>query len=150
MLVCVVSQRARRLTLIGDVVETAAAADASNWFFPQLAAITEATATASDTVNAFVGQYLLEAASASDAVSAALATVTSRSLIETVVAADAVSAALHTPTTVSAAMSEAASASDAPAAALAMLARSAMLDGVFVNSDGTPREANAQGIMVNL
>lgn len=113
MLVCVVSQRARRLTLIGDVVEIAAADDASNWFFPQLAAITEAVATAADTVSAFVGQYLLEAASAADTVSATLGTVTNRSLIETVVAADNLSGEVHIPTTLTAAISEAASASAA-------------------------------------
>jgi energy-converting hydrogenase Eha subunit B len=54
--------------------------------------------------------------------------------------------------TYAAAITEAATATAAPDATVivGLVARSAMLPGVFVNSDGTWREANVAGVMVNL
>jgi hypothetical protein len=50
----------------------------------------------------------------------------------------------------SGAVIEAASASSVQDWISAGVERSAMLPSVFVNSDGTPRQANVDGIMVNL
>lgn len=149
MFVCVVSLRARRIVIAGEVLEAASAADATNWFFPQLGAITEATAAAIDTVDAFKGQYLLEAASAADATNATLLTVFNRAIIEYANALDTVGGIV--PRTVTGAMAEAASADAAQDATVTSLVwRSAMLPNAFVNSDGTLRQANVNGTMVNL
>jgi hypothetical protein len=47
-------------------------------------------------------------------------------------------------------VSETTTATDTQTATLALVPRSAMLPDVFVNSSGTPRQANANGVMVNL
>jgi hypothetical protein len=126
-------------------------------------------ASASDTLDAFFGQLLHEAVSATDGYSAtggayALA------ISETVSASDVVSVPrvfmeavgevaqatdaplVHVPGAVSASVTETAAAADAPdaTAVAGAVARSAMLPDVFVNSDGTARQANANGVMVNL
>src|SRR5262245_27203464 len=109
MFVCVVSRRTNR-TLLGDMLESAAAADNVNWFFPQLGVITEATAAATDQVDAFKGQYLTEAASASDTTNATLLTGFSRAMFEPALALDTGGGIV--PRTVTGAMAEAASAAD--------------------------------------
>ena len=51
---------------------------------------------------------------------------------------------------VTATVTEAATASATQDAAGALVARYGMLDGVYVNSSGTVRQANVNGTMVNL
>ena len=64
---------------------------------------------------------------------------------ETATALDAVDIAL---VVVAVAVVETAAAADA--VDIALTPRNAMLPGVYMNSSGTPRQANADGIMVNL
>jgi hypothetical protein len=107
-------------------------------------AVAEAAAAA-DTLDFFVGELLHEAADAIDTVIIGLFPAL---IDETALAADTLSASVSV--VLSAAVVEATAADSAQDAALAMVSRSAMLPGVFVNSDGTAREANANGVMVNL
>lgn len=84
---------------------------------------------------------VVEAAAAVDALSFFMGEL----LHETAHAVDTVS----TPTIISAAVVEVATAADTQDAGAVALARAAMVPGVFINSDGTNREANAAGTMVN-
>jgi len=126
-------------------------------------------ATAIDTLDYFMGELLYEPASAADSYSATggayealvseaasaadavyLAQIFDEAVGEIAQATDA--PLVDTSNVVNASVAETAVATDAPDAAVVVgvVARSAMLPGVFVNSDGTVREANANGIMVNL
>lgn len=124
MLVCGVSLRAPRRAIAADLTEAAAADDASTTGFIIFAALVDDPAAVSDTVDAYIGEIMLEAASASDNIDAGF--VASVTVVEAVTATD-------TP--------------DGTAAGAAV--RSAMVMGVFVNST-ISRAANANGIMVNL
>jgi hypothetical protein len=92
------------------------------------------------------GEVIVEAASAAAVFTAHMA--------YTGAIAEAASAAAVVSfiATYAAAITEAATATAAPDATVivGLVARSAMLPGVFVNSDGTWREANVAGVMVNL
>lgn len=147
MLVCAVSLQVPR-TIAAEIAETAvAAAVATSHIISTYADIVEsveataatvtegivfaglvdAPASATDTVNAFLGQLVVEAASASDAVSAGSAY--GVAIDEGVTAVDAASETTS-----------------------AISTRSAMVAGrcpVFINP-GVPREANAGGVMINL
>lgn len=105
-------------------------------------------ASANDTLNAVVGMVLYEAANATDTVTTAA--VYTMEMFEPAAAFD--DFVVRDPEAFEVDVSEAAAATDTPDAATdaAGTMRSAMLPGVFVNSDGTARQANVNGIMVNL
>jgi len=126
MLVCNVAIRPPRTAIAAEVAEAALAVDATATGNVVFATLVDDPASVGDLVDAYLGEIMLEAASASDSIDAGLAYI--------------------------AAVDEATSAADAPdaAAGAPLVPRAAMLPGVFVNSDGTPRDANANGIMVNL
>lgn len=126
MLICNVSLRPPRLAIAAEVAEAGAASDASTTGNVVFATLVDDPASVNATVDAYLGEIMVEAASAADAVSAGSA--------------------------FAAAIDEAATAADTQDGTVvgAALARDATLPGVFVNSDGTPRAANAAGIMVNL
>jgi len=126
MLVCNVSLRPPRAGIAADIVEAIAATDASASGQVVFATLVDDPASVSDIVNAYLGEIMVEAASAADAITAGSAY--GVALDETASAADVQDSNIGTP----------------PAT------RSAMLPWVFVNSDGTLREANADGVMVNL
>jgi uncharacterized membrane protein len=126
MLVCNVSQSRRRVSIAAGVVEAAAALDAPGTGNVVFATLVDDPANVRDTVNAYLGQIMLEVATAAAVVSAGSAFATA--------VVEAVTAASTQDGTVIGAVP----------------ARSAMLPGVFVNSDGTLREANVNGVMVNL
>jgi hypothetical protein len=127
MLVCSVSQFAQQAVITASVAEAATAADTPGTGNVVFATLVDDPANVRDTVNAYLGQIMLEAASAA-------AVVTAGSAYATAVV-EAVTAASTQDGTVTGAVP----------------ARSAMLPGgVMVNSDGTLREANVNGIMVNL
>lgn len=145
MLVCNVSVRARRIIAV-EIVEVAGAAEDVPGV-AGFALLVDEPAAAGETLDALIGEILAEAASAADVVTAGLAY--SVLVDEPATAADLLSA---TTGIVDAAMDEPTTASDTPDATVitALVSRSAMLPDVFINSDGTSREANAKGVMVNL
>jgi len=126
MLVCNVSLRPPRAGIAADILEAIAATDATASGQVVFATLVDDPANVRDTVNAYLGEIMLEAASAS-------ATVTAGSAYAAAIDEAVTAAATQNGTVVT-----------------AMPARDAMLRGVFVNSDGTLREANVDGIMANL
>jgi predicted anti-sigma-YlaC factor YlaD len=112
MLVCSVSQPARRVAIAAGVAEAAAALDAlaAGIVF---AALVDDPASASDRLDAFLGQIMRETATAAATVNAGL-TYAVR-IDEAAFAAVLLTGAV--PTAISAAVAEAASAADAPDAA---------------------------------
>lgn len=125
MLVCNVAIRPPRTAIAAGLVEVAEAVDQPATGNIVFATLVDDPASVGDLVDAYLGEIMVEAASAADVVEAGLVYV---------VAVDEAAAATDTP----------------DAAASTLVPRSAMLPGVFVNSDGTGREANADGVMVNL
>jgi hypothetical protein len=98
-----------------------------------------------DRVDAYLGEIMVEAASAAAAVNAGL--VYALAIAEAVTATDASSSAVPAVGTI-VETATAASAQDATVVA-AVPSRSAMIQGVFVNPS-TQRQAYVQGGMVNL
>jgi hypothetical protein len=125
MLVCNISLRPKRSAIVADVAEAAAALDASTTGFVVFATLVDDPASVGDVVDAYLGEIMVEAASASDVPDAGLA------LTAGIIEAAAADAALDGTKSTG-------------------VARSAMLPGMFINSDGTPRSANANGTMINL
>jgi hypothetical protein len=123
MLVCNVSLRPPRRGIAADVAEATIAADATATGNVVFATLVDDPASVADRVDAYLGDIMLEVASAADTVSAGAALV--------------------------GAVDEAATATDTQSGT-SLVARSGMLDGVYINSDGTSRKANANGVMVNL
>jgi hypothetical protein len=72
MLVCSVSQLARRAAITAGIVEAAAAADAPGTGNVVFATLVDDPASVREFVDAYLGQIMLEAASASSAVNAGL------------------------------------------------------------------------------
>jgi hypothetical protein len=126
MLVCNVSLRPPRRAITAAIAELASAADATATGNIVFATLVDDPASVIDRVDAYLGEIMLEAANA-------VATASAGSVF-------------------GAAVDEAVTALDLSDAAVggAAVARNAMLPGVFVNSDGTQREANVDGVMVNL
>ena len=128
MLVCSVVMRPRRV-VAATLAEAGAALDHVNTL--GLGQLVEEAASAAASTDAIASYRIaiVEPASASDSFSA---TVTSSGVL-------------------SGTVSESASAADAPdAVRVSVGGRQAMLPSVFVNAGGTARQANADGIMVNL
>jgi hypothetical protein len=125
MLVCNVSLRAPRAAISVAIAE-AASANATASVLAVFDALVDDPAAAFETVDATVGEFLIEAASASDTVDLG-------------------------GSTFAVAVDEVVSAADAPDGTTIGVAptRSAMIPGVFVNP-GTSREAHVIGTMVNL
>jgi hypothetical protein len=129
-----------------DIVEAATAVDATATGNVIFATLVDDPANVRDVVDAFLGEIMLEAASAVATVTVGLAY--TAAILEEATAAAAASTRL--PTTLTADVAEAAAAADAPDAILVVMSRSAMLPKkVFVNSSGS-RDANAAGVMVNM
>lgn len=127
MLVCNVSMRPRGRTLSNDIAEAAEASDAAISGSAIFATLVDDPASVGDLVDAYFGEILNEAASASDDASVGLAYG---------VAVDELMSATDT----------------VDGSSIAISTRSAMIAGpwpVFVNP-GASREANANGTMVNL
>jgi hypothetical protein len=148
MLVTNVSLRPPRPGITAEVVEAVAAADATATGIVVFATLVDDPASVRDRVDAYLGEIMLEAASAASAVNAGLVYATA--IVEAVTATDTSSGAV--PGVFAASVAETVTAADAPDATVtaAIPALDAMLPGVFVNSDGTSREANVDGVMVNL
>jgi len=91
MLVCSVSQLRRRAAIPAGVVEAAAAADATATGNVVFATLVDDPASVGEHVDAFLGQIMLEAASAASTVTAGLAYAVS--IVEAVTATDVSSAA---------------------------------------------------------
>ena len=125
MLVCNVSLRPARGAISATIAEAGTAADVTT-VGTVFAGLVDDPASALDTLDGYLGEIMLEAASAS-------ATVTAGSAYAAAIDEAVTAAATQNGTVVT-----------------AMPARDAMLRGVFVNSDGTLREANVDGIMANL
>jgi len=126
MLVCNVSLRPARAGITADILEVIAATDATASGQVVFATLVDDPASVRDTVDAYLGEIMREAASATATVTAGSAF--AAAIVEAVTAAAAQDATLIG----------------------AVPSRDAMLPGVFVNSDGTLREANVDGVMVNL
>jgi hypothetical protein len=108
MLVCSVSQLARRAAIAADLAEVATAVDAPGTGNVVFATLVDDPASVRELVDAYLGQIMLEAASAAATVNAGL--VYAARVDEAVVAADTLVGAV--PTIKSAAVAEAASAAD--------------------------------------
>lgn len=76
MLVCSISMRPPRRAIAAALVETAAAVDASTTGFVVFATLVDDPASVGDIVDAYLGEIMLEVASASDSADAGLAYVT--------------------------------------------------------------------------
>lgn len=127
MLVCSVSLRPPRLAIAADVAETATALDAYGSGNVAFAALVDDPASALETLDAYLGVIMLEAASASDIVQIELAY--DVAVDEAVTAADTL---------------------DAVTTGVGVVARQAMIIGAMVNSGTVSRQANANGVMVNM
>jgi hypothetical protein len=129
MLVCNVAMRPARTgaaAIAADVIEAAAATDDPGTGNVVFATLVDDPASVGDLVDAYLGEIMLEAASAVDAVSAGAAF--TDAIDETVTAADTQDATISG----------------------AAMPRHAMILDAFINSDGTARDANANGTMINL
>jgi len=126
MLVCNVSLRPPRSAISAAIAEATTAADATATGNVIFATLVDDPASVGEIVDAYLGEIMLEAASAADAVTAGSAYV--------------------------AAVDETVTAADVPDATVggAAVAREAMLPGVFVNSSPVSRQVNINGVMVNL
>jgi hypothetical protein len=146
MLVCNVSRRARRAAVAAAIAETASALDAATTGNVVFATLVDDPASVRDSVDAYLGEIMLEAASAAAVVNAGL--VYAVVVAEAVTAADVPSATV--PAILSATITEAAAAADAPDATVGAAAmRSTMLMGLVALNSSTSREAFVDGIMVN-
>lgn len=108
MLVCSVSQLARRAAIAAGIVEAAAAADAPGTGNVVFATLVDDPASVRDSVDAYLGQIMREAASAAATVNAGL--VYAVRVDEAMVAVDTLVGAV--PAIKTAAVAEAASAAD--------------------------------------
>jgi hypothetical protein len=112
MLVCSVSQLRRRAAISADLAEAAAALDAPGTGNVVFATLVDDPASVGDRVDAFLGQIMVEAASAASTVNAGLAY--AATLAEAAGAADAVTGSVP----LAASLAEAATAADAPSASV--------------------------------
>src|SRR5262245_20491335 len=94
MLVCNVSLRPRRGAIAADVAEFAAASDASTIGALVLATLVDDPANVLDTVDAYLGDIMLETATAADSVSGSVAVVYSADISEALTATDTQSATI--------------------------------------------------------
>lgn len=126
MLVCNVSLRAPHRTISADLAEVAIAVEALGTGSVVFATLVDDPASVGDIVDAYLGEIMLEAASAADSITAG--------------------------SVYAAAVDEAVTATDTQDATKGVLgvARSAMVGSVFVNSSTTSREAQIGRIMANL
>jgi hypothetical protein len=123
MLICNVSLRPLRRVVVSEIAEAATAVDALGTGNIVFATLVDDPASVQETVDAYLGEIMLEAASASDTLTAGSAFIAA--IDEAVTAVDSVQGVTGVLPT-----------------------RSAMVAGpVFVNP--TSRDANADGIMVN-
>jgi hypothetical protein len=136
MLVCNVSQLRRRAAIAADVAEAAAALDAPGTGNVVFATLVDDPASVGEHVDAFLGQIMVEAASAATTLTAGLTYATtivevataadaasasrqmSAAVAETIAAVSAQDASLTAATIVSASVVEAATAADAPDASV--------------------------------
>lgn len=126
MLVCNISMRAPKRAIAADVSEIGAALDATTTGFVVFATLVDDPANVLDVVDAYLGEIMAEAASASDDITAG--SVYGAAVDEAMTAADV---------------------QDGTAAG-AGIARAAMVPGVFINSTGASRVAFVPGTMINL
>lgn len=145
MLVCNVSLRAARRAISVGIAEVATAVDATATGNVVFATLVDDPANVGDRVDAYLGEIMLEAASADATVNAGL--VYTVGLLEEAVAGDALSGAV--PTILTADVAEAATAASTQDGTVAAPSRSAMLPKAYVNPS-TSREAQVIGTMVNL
>jgi CTP:molybdopterin cytidylyltransferase MocA len=128
MLVCSVVLRPKRTALAASITEATSAFDA-----PSLgvifATLTDNPGTASDTVNAFVGQMMVEAASAADVVSTG--SIQNAAIVEETIA-NAVAQFPFTYASMAAETATAASSQDATVGVIVVV-YGAALEGVFVD-----------------
>lgn len=92
MLVCSISQRPRRLAIAASVAEAAIAVDALGTGNVVFATIVDDPASVGETVDAYLGQIMLEAASAQDTPDASIPSSYTADITEAATAADAQSA----------------------------------------------------------
>jgi len=150
MLVCSVSIRQRDVTIAADLVEVATALDDPHTVM-LFGTLLDSPGDAKDVLDAFVGQQIKETATATDSVSVAMAY--KIAVLEDTTAVSAVGGLIVPKHVVTATMLEAATAAatqDATTGGAGLVPRSGMVGTVYVNSGGTARQANADGIMVNL
>ena len=129
MLICSVSLRPSGRAITSSLVEAAAAVDAATTGFVVFATLVDDPASVGDVVDAYLGEIMLESASASDTISVGLA--------------------------YDVAVDESLSADDAvlSVGGGTLVPRQAMVAGrltVFINSSGIARSAYVDGVMVNL
>lgn len=124
MLVCNISLRPARRAIAATVAEAAAASDASTTGQVVFATLVDDPASVNDLVDAYLGEIMLEAASASDSYTSG--------------------------SDYSAAVDEAVTPADTQDATVAGagVARQAMVPGVFIDTDAS-RETYVPGVMIN-
>jgi hypothetical protein len=149
MLSCNVSQRARRAAIAADVAEAAVAADQLGTGNVVFATLVDDPASVGETVDAYLGEIMLEAASAAATVNAGLIYATAIDEAVTATEAWQAKAGSILPDVDILETAAADSTQDATMGA-PMIARSAMVGSVFVNSPGTVRQAYVDSIMINL
>jgi hypothetical protein len=97
MLACSISQRAPRAAIAADLFEVAAAADANTTGNIIFATLVDDPASVDEIVDAYLGEIMLEAASAVDTLSASVPAVLAADVVETVTAADAPNGVVGVP-----------------------------------------------------
>ena len=144
MLVCSVVLRPQRNTIAASIAEAALAVDGAA-ISAIFAILADDPGAANDRLDGFVGKLMAEAATAAAVVDAGSRR--NAVIVEETIALASLNAAGGG---IAVAMIEATTSDTAQDAIIIPAVRDAMLDGIYVNSDGTVRQANAGGIMVNL
>jgi hypothetical protein len=98
MLVCNVSQRAQRAAIAADIAEITAATDAATIGNIVFATLVDDPASVGDVVDAFLGEIMIEAASATDTLGVGLGY--DATIVETASAAETQTAAIAVATTI--------------------------------------------------
>src|SRR5580765_8438209 len=130
MLVCIVVQQARNVTVVADLVEAAAALDVTD-FVTLFGPLVDSPGNALDIVNAVVGQFMVEAANAADVLTVGMAY--RITLLEDTTAVANNLAVIAPKHVVTATMTEAAAAVSTQDAASALVSRQAMIDSGYIN-----------------
>jgi hypothetical protein len=145
VLVCNVSQQARRAAISVDIAEITVAVASTATGNIVFATLVDDPASVGDRVDAYLGEIMVEAASAAAAVNAGLSY--AAAIVEGVTTTDVFLAAV--PAVLSATVTEAATGGAAQDATVTAPSRSAMVKGTFINPSAS-RQAYANGIMINL
>ena len=148
MLVCNVSLRPPRTAIAAAIAEMTSATDATATGIVVFATLVDDPASVRDTLDAYLGEIMVEAASAAATVNAGL--IYAAAIVEAAATTDAFSGVV--PAIVTAGVAEAVTAVSTQDGTVGsgVVAREAMVGTVMVNTGTTSRDAFIDGAVVNM